>query len=273
MAEKRQAPPNAAATSARETPGVTPRHSFQQLRRNSDDAAAVNWADWGSPGARVDNGDDESEHERLLDVGNPDEFELEDLDQPGKAIKDAEEEDSPYPEVRAAVRNYDEDLPCNTFRAWAIGLSLTVIGASMNTLFSLRQPSITIGPLVAQVIAYPIGHAWARIMPERTFNTLGLSWSLNPGPFNMKEHAIITIMSSVSFSVAYSTDIILAQLVFYKQDFGIIFQLLLTISTQSLGYGIAGVMRKFLGMPDIDANVVVIFYLTQSSISRIYDLA
>ncbi len=54
-------------------------------------------------------------------------------------------------------------------------------------------------------------------------------------------------MASVSFSVAYATDIILAQIVFYKQDFGIPFQLLLTISTQSLGYGIAGMMRKFLG--------------------------
>ena len=54
-------------------------------------------------------------------------------------------------------------------------------------------------------------------------------------------------MASVSFSVAYATDIILAQLVFYKQDFGIVFQLLLTISTQSVGYGIAGMLRKFLG--------------------------
>lgn len=55
------------------------------------------------------------------------------------------------------------------------------------------------------------------------------------------------VMAGVSFSVAYATDIILAQVIFYKQDFGIIFQLLLVISTQSLGYGIAGLMRKFLG--------------------------
>jgi hypothetical protein len=70
---------------------------------------------------------------------------------------------------------------------------------------------------------------------------------LNPGPFNVKEHAIIVVMASVSFSVAYATDIILAQKVFYKQDFGVVWQLLLVISTQSLGYGIAGMMRRFLG--------------------------
>ncbi|KAG6003306.1 hypothetical protein E4U21_002194 [Claviceps maximensis] len=179
----------------------------------------------------------------------------------GSARKRRKVQDSPYPEVRAAVRNYDEHLPCNTVRAWTIGLLLVVLGASMNTLFSLRQPSISIGPLVAQIIAWPMGHAWARFMPKRTFTTFGLRWSLNPGPFNIKEHSIIGVMASVSFSVAYSTDIVLAQLIFYKQNFGILFQLLLTISTQSIGYGIAGTMRKFLVYPASmiwPANLVVV---------------
>jgi OPT family oligopeptide transporter len=157
-----------------------------------------------------------------------------------------EEEDSPYPEVRAAVHNYDEDVPANTFRAWAIGMTLVIVGASMNTLFSLRSPSIGLGALVAQIIAWPLGHGWAKVMPTRQFNTLGLKWSLNPGPFNIKEHSIIVVMASVSFSAAYATDILLAQIAFYKQDFGILFQLMLVISTQSIGYGIAGMMRKFL---------------------------
>lgn len=165
------------------------------------------------------------------------------------ALKQGGEEDSPYPEVRAAVRNYDEEMPCNTVRAWTIGMSLIFLGASMNTLFSLRSPSISLGALLAQVVAWPIGHGWARIMPEWQVNTFGLKWSLNPGPFNIKEHSIIVVMASVSFSVAYATDIILAQIIFYKQDFGLLFQLLLVISTQSLGYGIAGMMRRFLVYP------------------------
>ncbi|KAF8861288.1 small oligopeptide transporter-like protein [Acephala macrosclerotiorum] len=160
-----------------------------------------------------------------------------------------EMEDSPYPEVRAAVHNYDEDVPANTIRAWVIGMALVVVGASMNTLFSLRAPSIGLGALVAQIIAWPLGHGWAKVMPTRQFNTFGLKWSLNPGPFNIKEHSIIVVMASVSFSAAYATDILLAQIAFYKQDFGLVFQILLVISTQSIGYGIAGMMRKFLVYP------------------------
>jgi hypothetical protein len=45
-------------------------------------------------------------------------------------------------------------------------------------------------------------------------------------------------MARVRFSAAHAA--------FYKQDFGALFQLLLAISTQIIGYGIVGMMRKFL---------------------------
>ncbi|KAH8782850.1 OPT family small oligopeptide transporter [Diaporthe sp. PMI_573] len=218
---------------------------------------------WGESNLQPDDSDEEgSEYELLLDPNLPEEYTRPTMGLPRvsmasqysdeekiPSINKEGEEDSPYPEVRAAVRNYDVDEPCNTIRAWTIGLILVVVGASMNTLFSLRNPAIGLGALIAQIIAWPIGHGWAKVMPTRQFNTFGLRWSLNPGPFNIKEHSIIVVMASVSFSVAYATDIILAQKVFYKQDFGVPWQLMLTISTQSLGYGIAGIMRKFLVYP------------------------
>jgi hypothetical protein len=62
-----------------------------------------------------------------------------------------EEENSPYAEVRAAVPNWDEDMPANTIRAWVLGLTLSFFGAAVNTIFSLRNPVIGIGVIVAQV--------------------------------------------------------------------------------------------------------------------------
>lgn len=234
------------------------------------------WA--ASSGARNDD-DAGSEYEMLMDPNLPQEYETrrkssgESGDEAallGDDADDEEEENSPYPEVRAAVRNFDEDLPCNTVRAWTIGMLLVVVGASTNTLLSLRQPSISIGPLIAQVVAWPMGHGWSKFVSNREFNTFGITWTLNPGPFNVKEHAIIVVMASVSFSVAYATDIILAQVVFYKQDFGLVFQLLLTISTQSVGYGIAGMLRKFLGKLSLCHNSPS---TNPRSLSCIHDLA
>lgn len=253
-------------------------------------------SEWGESGVltrgSLDGSEEEGEeYELLLDPNLPENYVGARDDEPGlpsgappgrlsdtfddeAAMKRTEEEeDSPYPEVRAAVRNYDEDLPCNTVRAWTIGLTLVFVGASMNTLFSLRAPSIGLGALIAQIIAWPIGHAWAKVMPTHQFNTFGLRWSLNPGPFNIKEHSIIVVMAGVAFSVAYATDILLAQLVFYKQDFGLLFQILLVVSTQSLGYGIAGMMRKFLGESCRSHVVELIDILTLASLPRLHDLA
>ncbi|CAJ2510032.1 Uu.00g059320.m01.CDS01 [Anthostomella pinea] len=244
-----------------ESSGTTVKHSVLNDADSWDDAGE--WGDEEAADASTSLRNDNDyqageEFEHLLDPNLPedgDDIELRHITSESAAAFDdeaaakANEEDSPYEEVRAAVRNYDEDLPCSTIRAWTIGLSLVFVGASMNTLFSLRQPSIGLGPLVAQIIAWLMGRAWEKVVPAKQVTIFGTRCDLNPGPFNIKEHSIIVIMASVSFSVAYATDIILAQLVFYKQNFGIVFQLLLTVSTQSLGYGIAGMMRKFLVYP------------------------
>ena len=113
-------------------------------------------------------------------------------------------------------------MPANTVRAWVLGMIFTTLGSGINMLFSMRSPSLTITSLVAQLVSWPIGHAWYLVMPSRKFRTFGKEWSLNPGPFNMKEHALITIMANASFGsgAAYSTDTLLAQKAFYGQNWG-----------------------------------------------------
>lgn len=160
-------------------------------------------------------------------------------------------EDSPYPEVRAAVPNYDEGGHTNTLRAWTIGIFLTTICSALNMLFSMRQPYITIPSYVAQVVAYPIGMAWVKVMPHKTLSLFGYKVQLNPGPFSKKEHAITVIMANASFGggAAYATDVLLAQRAFYHQRFGWGFEILMAISTQMLGFGLAGFFHRFLVTP------------------------
>ncbi|KAI5207553.1 small oligopeptide transporter [Aureobasidium subglaciale] len=160
-------------------------------------------------------------------------------------------DNSPYPEVRAAVRNYDVDLPCNTIRMWVISMLMTTIGSGLNMLFSLRSPSITITSYVAQLIVYPVGLGWDKVMPNREFNTFGVRWNLNPGPFNFKEHAMIVIMANASFGtgVGYFTDILQAQRGFYKFNWGWGFGVLVALSTQCVGFGLAGLFSRWLVEP------------------------
>ncbi|KAG9121639.1 hypothetical protein FRC07_002336, partial [Ceratobasidium sp. 392] len=122
------------------------------------------------------------------------------------------EEDSPYPEVRSAVANTDDiDMPCNTFRAWFLGLIWAIVLPGLNQFFFFRYPSVTIGNLVAQLLAYPMGRFLALVLPKRRI--FGIS--LNPGPFSIKEHVLITVMATVGATSAYATDIVAVQRVYY----------------------------------------------------------
>jgi hypothetical protein len=83
----------------------------------------------------------------------------------------------------------------------------------LNQFFYFRYPSVTILGIVAQLLTFPLGQAWARFLPN--VKVFGLS--LNPGPFSIKEHVLITIMASVGAQSAYATDIVAVQRVFYGQ--------------------------------------------------------
>lgn len=109
-------------------------------------------------------------------------------------------------------------MPCGTFRAWFIGIIWAIIIPGLNQFFFFRFPSITITgvslykpisskhvltheiQVVAQLITFPIVRLWARFVPR--VKIFGVA--LNPGPFAVKEHVLITIMASVGYQSAYA---------------------------------------------------------------------
>ncbi|KAH8647162.1 OPT oligopeptide transporter protein-domain-containing protein [Xylariales sp. PMI_506] len=159
-------------------------------------------------------------------------------------------EDSPYPEVRASVRPVDDpEESVNTLRAWTLGFILCTLVAACNILLGLRRAITSITPTVVQLVAYPLGKAWERYLPDVTFRIFNQDVPLNPGRFTMKEHTLITIMTAAGATASYAIDILLAQEVFYNQYFSWGFQILLILSTQAMGFGMAGILRRFLVWP------------------------
>ncbi|KAI0690888.1 OPT oligopeptide transporter protein-domain-containing protein [Cytidiella melzeri] len=156
------------------------------------------------------------------------------------------EDDSPYPEVRSAVANTDDpDMPVNTFRAWFVGVLWAILIPGLNQFFFFRYPSVTITGVVAQLISFPLLRLWARVVPSVKI----FGFSLNPGPYTIKEHVLITIMAGVGAGSAYATDIVAVQRVYYNQTYNFSYQWLLVMSTQLIGFSIGGIARCFLGQP------------------------
>ncbi|KAI0963130.1 hypothetical protein AcW1_000298 [Taiwanofungus camphoratus] len=132
---------------------------------------------------------------------------------------------------------------------WFLGVLLSVVMAGLNHFFLERYPSLAISSLVVQLIALPLGKGMEWLLPKTRFNTFGYVWSLNPGPFNIKEHTVITIMASAVYQDVYVTTVFATQKVFYNQSVSFGYQILLSLSTQLLGYAFSGMTRQFLVWP------------------------
>ncbi|KIL87385.1 hypothetical protein FAVG1_09091 [Fusarium avenaceum] len=161
---------------------------------------------------------------------------------------------SPYAEVRAVVSNKDDpSTPAGTIRAWCIGLFFVVLQSFVNQLFSVRQPTIRLQAPVIQLLSFPLGKAWEKWMPVGKFTLFGSELLLNPGKFNQKEHMLISIMANVSTSLPHSRYIIFTSWLKkyfdlpFAADFG--FQICLSLAMNLLGFGLAGLARRFLVYP------------------------
>jgi OPT family small oligopeptide transporter len=144
-------------------------------------------------------------------------------------------------------------MPVNTFRMWVLGFIFTMIGAGVNNFFSLRQPSVHIVSLVAELLAFPCGVFLAHVLPIYTFNLGPLGkWNLNPDhKFNIKEHCVITIMANVSIAwgTADATSVIQAAQKFYNFELTAGFKIMVVLCCQLLGFGIAGLCRPWVVEP------------------------
>lgn len=116
--------------SGREIGSSSSGKAFENRRMSPVDDLKHRLSLWGESNLQPADSDEEgSEYELLLDPNLPEEYSRPSLPvsrvstqsdaDSEKAVKiesqdGGEEEDSPYPEVRAAVHNYDVEAPCNT---------------------------------------------------------------------------------------------------------------------------------------------------------------
>lgn len=157
--------------------------------------------------------------------------------------------DSPIEEVRLTVPITDDPtLPCLTFRTWVLGIISCVTLSMLNQFFGYRQNALYVSSVSAQIVVLPIGKLMAASLPKKVIRIPATNWSfsLNPGPFNLKEHALITIFANSGSNSVYAVSILTIVKAFYHRRLNPLAAFLLAQSTQMLGYGWAGIFRKFL---------------------------
>lgn len=128
----------------------------------------------------------------------------------------------------------DPSQPALTFRTWVLGLSSCITLAFVNQFFGYRENQIAVTSVSAQIITLPIGKLMAATLPTRRFSVPLTKWSftLNPGPFNLKEHVLITIFASCGSGGVYAVGIITIVRAFYHRQLNPVAAFLLAQTTQ-----------------------------------------
>jgi hypothetical protein len=104
----------------------------------------------------------------------------------------------------------------------------------VNQFFGYRTNPLSVSSIAAQIVSLPLGKLMAATLPTTMYKVPFTAWSftLTPGPFNLKEHALITIFANVGSSGVYAISIVTIVKAFYRRSINPIAAFLLALSTQ-----------------------------------------
>ncbi|EMD32181.1 hypothetical protein CERSUDRAFT_126869 [Gelatoporia subvermispora B] len=138
----------------------------------------------------------------------------------------------------------DPELQANTFRTWFLGLGFSAFGAVLAQIYYFKPQTINVSTLFLLILTYWFGQAMHAVLPDK-----GLFRFLNPGPFNIKEHVAIIIMSSTAATSAVAIQVISVQDLYYNNKVNPGIAIFTLIGSQLLGYGYAGLLQDVLVKP------------------------
>ncbi|KAK2656989.1 hypothetical protein Ddye_010041 [Dipteronia dyeriana] len=164
---------------------------------------------------------------------------------------DGGEENSPIEQVALTVPITDDpSLPTFTFRTLILGALSCALLSFLNQFFWYRREPLSVSSISAQIAVVPLGYFMSRTITGKVFFK-GQKWefTLNPGPFNVKEHVLITIFANAGAGNVYAIHVVTVVRIFYRKQLTFFVSLLVVITTQVLGFGWAGVFRRYLVEP------------------------
>ncbi|KUI57842.1 Oligopeptide transporter 5 [Cytospora mali] len=131
-----------------------------------------------------------------------------------------------------------------TFRSFILGLGLSTFGAVLAEIFYFKPQTVNVNSIFLIIIAYCLGEATTLIPRAGAIGRF-----LNPGPFSQKEHVFIVIMANSAAVCALGTEQLAAQALYYDEEPNGASAIFMLLSSQCIGYGLLGMMRKMFVYP------------------------
>ncbi|KAL2825490.1 OPT oligopeptide transporter protein-domain-containing protein [Aspergillus cavernicola] len=117
------------------------------------------------------------------------------------------DESKNIPELVQTVVGFEDDpsIPVLTFRSVALSAVFCIIGSVVSQLSYFRTTSAPFPVFFVILASDPLGRFLARVLPDYKVPLGRFSFSLNPGPWSIKEHAIVGIAANAGSQGQWAT--------------------------------------------------------------------
>ncbi|PVU94518.1 hypothetical protein BB561_002500 [Smittium simulii] len=156
------------------------------------------------------------------------------------------DDDGTHGLVKAVVSIEDDtSLPVLTFRFWLYG-TICLIIHTINITMGIIGTTPIIPSTISLLMALPIGNLMAKYLPEVDIGFGEYSFSLNPGPFNIKEHSAIAIYIGLPFAINDLIVLYLHNATHYHPSWSTMASILLIGFSSILGIGFQTIIGAFM---------------------------
>ncbi|KAI0156292.1 OPT oligopeptide transporter [Pestalotiopsis sp. NC0098] len=158
------------------------------------------------------------------------------------------EEFANIPQLVRTVVGFEDDptLPVITFRSVLLSAIFCIIGSFVSQLSYFRTTTAPFPVFFVILASAPLGRLLARILPDCTVPLGRWSFSLNPGPFSVKEHAIIGIAANAGSQGQWATYLPTNAALYYGITMSPAVALFFGWGASLLGFSFAAMVRKVL---------------------------
>lgn len=129
----------------------------------------------------------------------------------------------------------DSHMPTMTIRALITGLFISSTAAVIQQFFLFKPARTEVQPLFLQLACLLVGRSLQNIP--------GPTW-WNPGPYSIKENALSAIMATAAAVGTLAVEMIATQELYEERPFHYATAMAIMLSSQLIGYGFAGLLRR-----------------------------
>ncbi|KAJ7735539.1 OPT oligopeptide transporter [Mycena maculata] len=158
------------------------------------------------------------------------------------------EEFRDIPELVRSIVSFEDDpsLTVATFRSVSLAIFFIVLGSFVSQLGYFRTTTAPFSVFFIILVSDPMGRSMARVLPNYTVPLGRFSFSLNPGPWSTKEHALVGIAANAGSQGQWSTFLPTNAKLYYGIDYHPAVSLFFGWGAALIGFSFAAMCRQIL---------------------------